>query len=412
MTLAVVRSHLLTLYRSTTVRATLIFGFAGVANMAGNLVLARQLSALEFAGVALFLTFTQIGTTFGTAGAETVITRHGLSPNLRLLVTLVTFASIVAVVLFVVCLAVYEMTPALAAVTFAAIVSSAIVRVEAAFYQSRQKFRVSLLLLQAYTFVLFAVGVGAFFLGMQGAFLPCALMTACFVLVAIWGWHAADRSYTAAQRVDTPYPWAEAWPLIGLGAAGVLSLQAERLLIPQLLSVELLANYAVLAALASAPFQMLMTGVGYTMMPRLKNSASLQHRRKIVRNELLVVSLIALTGAAFVLLLAPFLARVFTAGMYTLSDDLVAAAVVTGLGKVVNGFASAVLRALGTTRDLQRLNVSAWLGLVVAVAAAVPAAAFGLVGIVLAVGLGWFARSAMLLPSLVSVLAEPSRSPA
>jgi O-antigen/teichoic acid export membrane protein len=99
--------------------------------------------------------------------------------------------------------------------------------------------------------------------------------------------------------------------------------------------------------------------VGYTMMPRLQNSNSMQQRRRIVRNELLLVSLVALLGAVLVLLLAPFLAELLTARKYTLSGTMVAVAVLTGLGKVLNGFLSAVLRAMGTIRDLRRLNYSA-----------------------------------------------------
>jgi hypothetical protein len=127
------RAHLRSLYQSTTLRAALIFGFAGVAHMVGTLLLARQLPALEFAGIALFLAFAQVGTTLGMAGAETIVVRHGLAPTRRLLATVAGTASFVAVVLSIVSYAAYDTRWPLAAITFAAIVASAILRLDAAF---------------------------------------------------------------------------------------------------------------------------------------------------------------------------------------------------------------------------------------------------------------------------------------
>jgi O-antigen/teichoic acid export membrane protein len=334
------RAHLQALYQSTTLRATLIFGLAGVAHMLGTLLLARQLPPLEFAGIALFLAFAQVGTTFGMAGAETIIVRHGLAPSRRLLATVTATASFVAIVLAIVSYAAYGTRWPLAAITFAAIVASAIVRVDAAFYQSRQRFRASLALHQSYNFALLFAALWAMLFALQGAIVPCVLMTLGFVLMAIWGWRSAVRSSPGEREAAEPYPWKEAWPILGFGAAGILTLQAERLLIPQLLSVQLLATFAVLAAVAGSPFHMLSQGAGYTMMPRLKNSASLQQRRRIVRNEMLVVGLAAASSAVIVLLLAPWLAELLTAGKYALSTGLVAAAVFSGWGKVVNGFVS------------------------------------------------------------------------
>jgi O-antigen/teichoic acid export membrane protein len=406
MALASIRVHFLTLYKSPTLRATLIFGFAGVAHMLGTLLLTRELSTLEFASVALFLAFSQVGTSLGTAGADTIVVRHRLSPSLKLLGTVTTFACVIGMVLFLVSHTVYDMSLALAAITFAAIVSSTLVRLEAAFYQSKQQFRTSLFLHQSHTFVLLAVALGALLLGIQGAIVPCAVMTVCFVLIAAWGWLASVRSYAGSPSAPVQYPWKEALPSFGFGAASVLSMQAERLLIPQLLSMELLATYAVLAALAGSPFQMLMVGVGYTMMPRLKNSRSPAQRRHIVRKELLLVSLVALAAAVVVVPLAPLLADVLTAGKYALPETLVAVAVLTGLVKVLSGFVSAVLRALGTTRHLQLLNYSAWFGLAVAALAALVGARYGLVGLILAVGFGWIMRSVLLIPAAVGVLAD------
>lgn len=373
--------------------------------MVGNLLLARQLPEREFALLALFLAFVQIGTTFGTAGAETLVVRHHLRPGGRLLRTLGGCASLVGVALLAVCHVFYGMNLWLAGLTFAAVVASSLVRVEAAFYQSSQNFRAALILHQGYNVALLAIAVLALWLGTQTAMLPSLLMAICFIAMAVYGWLAAERAKPATAPL-VAYPWREALPVIGFGAASILSLQSERLLIPQLLSVELVATYSVLAALAGSPFQMLMMGVGYTMLPRLRNSRSASQRRGIVRKELLLILVVVLPSAALVLLLSPYFATLLTDGKYTLTTGLVGAAVLTGLGRVFNGFVTALLRALGGERELRWMNYSAWLGIAVAVLAAIPAARYGLVGIVLANSIGWLLRLVALLPASFRVLSR------
>jgi O-antigen/teichoic acid export membrane protein len=399
-----IRSHLAALSTSPTLRATLLTAFAGVAHMLGNVLLARQLSPLEFAGVALYLAFNQVGTTLGAAGSETLVVRHQLAPSRRLLGTVTAFTCAVGAGLLLIGVVVYDMSLVLAAITFVGILASAIVRVEGAHYQSKQRISTSALLIQTLNFAVLGVAIIALLLELETALIPCLLITLCFPVAAVWAWRALTRSFGENRDRSTPYPWSEAWPIISIGAAGVLALQAERLLIPQLLSIELLATYAVLAALASAPFQILMFGVGHAMMPSFKNNESLEERRRIVRHELMLISLIAVPGGAVILLLAPTLAELLTAGKYSLSTTLVAATVLTGLGKVAYGFLAAIVRAVGTTQDLRRLNFAAWFGLAIGAVAAIPASRFGLTGLVLAVGLGWAIRSIFLLPAVLAAL--------
>jgi len=372
--------------------------------MLGNVLLARQLPPLEFAGVALYLAFNQIGTTLGAAGAETLIVRHQLAPSRRLLGTVTAFTCAVGAGLFLIGTIVYEMSLVLAAITLVGILASAIIRVEGAYYQSKQRISTSALLIQTLNFALLGVAIIALLFKLETALIPCLLITLCFPVAAAWAWRTLTASFGQSHDRSTPYPWYEAWPIISIAAAGVLALQAERLLIPQLLSVELLATYAVLAALASAPFQILMFGVGHAMMPRLKNNESLDERRRIVRHELALISLIAVPGGAIIFLVAPTLAELLTAGKYSLSTTLVGVTVLTGLGKVAYGFLAAIVRAIGTTRDLRRLNFAAWFGLAIGALAAIPASRFGLTGLVLAVGLGWAVRSILLLPAVLAAL--------
>jgi O-antigen/teichoic acid export membrane protein len=147
-----------------------------------------------------------------------------------------------------------------------------------------------------------------------------------------------------------------------------------------------------------------MFGVGHAMMPNLKNNESLDERRRIVRHELKLVSLIAVPGGIVILLLAPTFAELLTAGKYTLSTTLVGATVLTGLAKVAYGFLAAIVRAIGTTQNLRRLNFAAWFGLAIGAIAAIPASRSGLIGLVLAVGLGWAIRSILLLPAVLAAL--------
>jgi len=171
-------------------------------------------------------------------------------------------------------------------------------------------------------------------------------------------------------------------------------IQIERLVVPRRLSLEDLALFGVLAAIAASPFRVLQQGVGYTMLPRLRAAGSVAERRKLLGKEARLA--VAATAAASVgiVLVGPRIVDWWLAGKYVLTGPLLAAAVVSGAAKVACAFATSAATALCTEAELARLRGWAWAALAASFAACWAGATWGLVGVVYGAGLGWLGLAA------------------
>ena len=69
------------------------------------------------------------------------------------------------------------------------------------------------------------------------------------------------------------------------------------------------------------------------------------------------------------------------------------AAVVTGLAKVLNGFAESAVAALADPRELSAVSLLGWVAVGIAVLGAIAGARWGLPGVIYGVGLGWLVRA-------------------
>lgn len=80
-------------------------------------------------------------------------------------------------------------------------------------------------------------------------------------------------------------------------------------------------------------------------------------------------------------------------GRYGISMALIAAVIASGLVKVWQSFASAIVQAFGSTALVFRLTVLSWTGAIAGVGFAIIGAHLGLVGIVAGVGIAWLCVS-------------------
>ena len=142
----------------------------------------------------------------------------------------------------------------------------------------------------------------------------------------------------------------------GLSAAGLLLIQLERLLIPHLLPLHDLATYGVLAAIVGSLFRVLQMGVGYSLLPRLRAAPGVLERRRLIAREARLVFAIVALGSAVIWIATPLVERWFLDGKYHLSAALVLAALVTGVAKIMNGFAQSTVSALADARELSVLS--------------------------------------------------------
>jgi O-antigen/teichoic acid export membrane protein len=138
-----------------------------------------------------------------------------------------------------------------------------------------------------------------------------------------------------------------------------------------------------------APFHVLQLAVEHTLLPRLRHASGPDERRALLRKESLALFGLGIPAGIVAVLIVPPVADLLLAGKYDLGRPLVLAAVVAGLLRVATGLARTTAAALGTTAELARLNLDAWLAVAVGVAGAVLGSRFGLAGAIYGTSLGW-----------------------
>ena len=179
----------------------------------------------------------------------------------------------------------------------------------------------------------------------------------------------------------------------GLQASGLVLIQLDRLVIPHVLSIQDLATFGVLSAIAGSLFRVLQMGVGYTLLPRLRAAVGVPARRRLIAHEARLVGAIVLLGSAVIWVVTPLVERWFLVGKYHLAGSLVLASIVAGIAKILNSFSKATVSALGDARELTLVNLAGWASVAIAVLAAVFAARWGLAGVIYGVGFGWLLRA-------------------
>jgi hypothetical protein len=262
-------------------------------------------------------------------------------------------------------------------------------------FQSEQRFGISLALNQSPNLILLLSAVWVVLAGTRGAEPPLLIWTGGFVAAAAAGWWVLFRERHAKPSNSVAFSWSEAFAIAGLSAAGLLLIQLERLLLPHLLPLEELATYGVLAAIVGSLFRVLQMGVGYSLLPRLRAAPGVLERRRLIARESRLVIAIAALGSAAIWIAVPYVERWFLDGKYHLSGALVLAALVTGVAKILNGFALSTVSALADARELSVVSVMGWMAVVVAVAGAAAGARWGLAGVIYGVGLGWLVRASI-----------------
>jgi O-antigen/teichoic acid export membrane protein len=382
------------LLASPTLRTVGVYGAAGAGFAVANVVLARVLPTAEYAVVTLVMALLNIGFYVAPAGLDGVVNRRPLEAGPRLLRQTLVPAVAAGALFALIAAAAYDVGPALAALTFISVTSGGALIVAAAQFQSEHRFTPSLALLQSTNLVLLLAAVLTAATGAQDATLPIYVVTVGTVGCALWGWIALFRERHAKPHRSADVPWRDAFAFLGMQLAGVTLIQLERLVLPYLLPLHELATYGVLAAVAGSLFRVLQMGVGYSLLPRLRQAPDLRQRRRLVAREARLVAGIAALGAGVIVVAVPLVERWFLAGKYDLTGPLVLAMIVSGVAKIANSFTKAAGTAMATARELSLANLLGWLTVAIALAGAVIGAEWGLVGVIYGVALGWALRAA------------------
>lgn len=397
------------LWRSPALRTTLVFGMAGIGFSVANLVLARALPTVEYAIFALVITFLNVGIPLAPFGADVVVNRREVRRDAGLLLRALATSVVMAALVVWIAGSGYGVEPGLLWLIGVAVTAGGVNYVAGAHFQSRRQFGISLPLLQGVNFVMVAAALLTWLLGVRDAGLALTVIGGSYLVFATVGWWRLLRQDAVTPAMREPFHWTEALSCLGVSGVAILLGQLERLLIPQLLTLEMLATYGVLAAIVGSAFRMLWMGVGYSLLPRLRGAADVAERRRLLRNELQTVGAVVAIASAAIWLITPWLVEWALAGKYALPGALILAALVNGVFKVGSAFARTAATALGDNRQLGYLHGPGWLAVIIAIGGAAAGARWGLPGVLYGVSLGWLSQGIFAAWIAAPHLREPAR---
>ncbi len=376
------------LWRSSALRAAAGLGGGGLALAAGNLLLARMLPTDEFGRFALMYSLVMVGVSIAPIGADVILLRRHFVPDPRLHRQVFCTSVLVAAVLVTVAKLLYPLPVALLAVIGACVIAGGIRTVVVAYFRSQERFNAALALSVSNNASVLLASVIGFVAGVRSALLPGIAMSLSFVLTAALGWRAVRRAIAAPNR-SSSYAWSEGWSAVSFASAGMILGAFERLLAPRLLNLHELATFGVLATIAGSPFQMLQMGVGYTLVPGLRNAKTPTQRTKVFKHEAIIVVATAAAAGVVVWIITPSVLHWILNDRYKIAWPLLTAALVTGTLKVLSSLAASVVNALGSGRDLLLISGIGWVAIAFGFIGASVGVRWGLTGLVFGVGAGW-----------------------
>ncbi len=380
--------------RSPGLRAAFFFGLSGVGFAGANLVMARLLSRAEFGRLTLFVALCLLVSQIGPLGIDGFINRHRPTPTTQALFR--SFGTSVAAALAAVVagsVAYYLDTPSLVALALAGVGTSLTV-VAASYYQSRQIFGMSFVLSESFNLAFLASAVGI------ATWISSRLAIQWFLTfttlgVAVVGWSSLHRHAERWGRHMTAFHWSEALAFLGVRGVGAILIMADRLVIPRALSFEELATFGVLSSIAGAPFRVMASGIGLTLLPRVRNATSVSKSHRVIKNEILVFTAVALLSTATLFGLTKPLVELLYGDKFRISTLLVVAMLVSGNLKVASALSVMSASALTSSEELRTMSALGWGAVLVAAICGFYGSRWGLPGVILGVSVGWLARIAI-----------------
>jgi hypothetical protein len=385
--------HIRRLWNSPTLRSVMVYGASGAGFAGANLLLAYELPRQEYALFTLVLALIYLAAPASPVGLDALVLRRRLAIGPLLFRRLLLISSFVALLFVLVGDVVYHLGPWLLALVAVSSIGGAVMAVAGARLQSEQRFGVALSLTQSPNIILMAAALATWAQGWKTAWPALCIFALGYATAAIVGWSIVRRDHAYGQGSTALFPWGEALALAGLDASGLLLVQLDRLVIPWLLPLGALALYGVLAAIAGSVFRVLQMSVGYSLIPRLRAAESIEQRRHLVRHEMALVTALMVGGALAISVAVPLVQRFILHDKYELTAPLVLAVLVTGVAKVLNAFAKALVAGLALPDEVATVNLFGWLSVAVAIAAAAVGARWGLAGVIYGVGFGWLVRA-------------------
>jgi len=379
-------------FRSPALQVSVLHGFAGLGFPLANLLLAGALAPQDYALIALVVSLINLSFPLSPLGLEKIVIRKKLKATPLLLARGTAASVLTATVTFFIGLFLYRLGIRELLFVWISVAAGGVAFLASAKFQSLERFAVSVVLAQSscYFFLLAALVTVGF--GIKDTIAPLAILVGGHVLTAILGWRKLLKEGSGEREKERGFSYAEALSLAGATGALQFMMQLERLIIPKVLSLEVLATFGVVAAIVIAPFRVLQMGAARTLFPQLRNAPDVEARRRLLVREGVVMAVVAAAICVVFWYVSPFAVRKLFKGKYELSSALVAAGLAAGLVRLANSFIMSAVTALCSAKELFHWNLLSWVFVILGGAAAVAGARWGLVGVVFGASAGWLGR--------------------
>ena len=338
--------------------------------------------------LALALSLIILAVPLAPLGLQSIVVRHRLPATPRLLLRGLLGGLTCALIVAAAGRLVYGLAYIHLTMIGLAVVGGGVAHLAAAVFASQERYPLAVAFSQGANYFLLVGSVIAG-LGLAGIGMPLAVLALGFAIAAAWGWQKLLREGGHALACKQQYHWPEALLLTGTATAAQLLAQLERLVIPKVLTIEELAVFSVLASVVISPFRLLRVAVTGTLVPGLRNAATVRARRHQFVQEAAIVHAILLVACVAIWFLLPLVSDLLLEGKYQFPTALVLAAFASGWMRVLSGFANAAVTALGSTQQLAAWSLCSWLLLGLSAIGAVAGARWGLAGVIYGAMFGW-----------------------
>jgi hypothetical protein len=371
-----------------------MFGLAGIAFVIATLVYGRELSHAEFGRAVLVIAICLSAIQAAPVGVSALVVRRDLAVQARVIAVAAALGAIYGCAAVLLAVFVYGLDGPLLAVIGGTVLIGSTALASTAGLQRQHRFRRASLVSQSANFGLLAVAMLMVFGIGRSASAPAIGAATALVLTGTLAWRSVLRKPPVGQALGWGM-WSQGLNFGSLALSAEVFAQIDRFLIPVLLGYDQLAVYAVVAAVALAPFRMLEMGALTTLGPRLRTVNGTQ-RLKMLLADLLLLAVLAALAGVFLLLIGHYICEwVMPDQVFT--RDLIIAVVVSGFARVLVALSQGTVVAWASQGDLHWLQGLSWLSLGFSALAAWYLSRYGLAGVIYGVASGWMLKAGLTL---------------
>jgi hypothetical protein len=384
--------HLSKLLRATSLGPAIVYGLAGIAFILATLMMSLALNADDFAEATLLLSISNLAAGAAPAGLNGITLRHDLRTDIRLLSVGAAVVVISAIATGVISHSAYGLDAIASLTLVVSVIAGGLAFLTLPKLQRAHRFMQASLVAQMAAFSVFLAallmlaGVG------RTPWFPIVVSTVGWILIGIISL-PPTRNHAPTDVAASPRLWRQALDFWGIALVTELMAQLERLLIPFLLDRRAVGSFAVVAAVAIAPYRIVEMATATTMVARLRSAANLTERRRVFKREAMLLVPVGLGGGAVLLFAGLPIARYVRPEATDITYAVLAVGAFSGFCRVLASFSRSIASAFCSARELGWVNMGGWAAVAAGVLGAWALSSLGLIGVILGVALGWLLRA-------------------